>query len=367
MRIAIVSPYSWAHPGGVNNHIEGLARSLLTRGHGVTIIAPDEGPVPEGASFATAGASVPVPANGSVARLALRPSVGARVSEILCAGPYDVVHVHEPLVPLVSTTAVAAARCPLVATFHAAREGRSAAYLLGGKVFGRGVDRIDARIAVSEPARSLASRYLPGEYRIVPNGVNLSRFSPARAPGGRNASEILFVGRAEKRKGLKVLLEAFPAVCERVPGARIKAIGSGLDPSEVRAGLPPSLRDRIEVPGFVSNEELAGHYAAAEVFCAPALGGESFGIVLAEAMACGTPVVASDIAGYAAVVRETGGGVLFSSGCARDCARALVELLIDPDRRRKLGAAGLAGVGGFSWEKVSSRIEETYEAISAPR
>lgn len=360
--IAIVSPYSWAHPGGVNNHVEGLAGQLLAGGHRVTIIAPDEGAVPEGADFATAGRSVPIPANGSTARLALFGGVARRVAEALCSGAFDIVHVHEPVVPFVSTSAIAAARCRLVATFHAASEGGSAAYWLGEKAYGNYVRRIDARIAVSEPARALANRYLPGDYTIVPNGVDLSRFAPVDGSQSTHAPQVLFVGRSEKRKGLSVLLEAFPGVCESVPGVTLKAIGSGLDAGEIKGRVPPGLRDRVEVLGFVSNEELPAHYAAADVFCAPALGGESFGIVLIESMACGTPVVASDIPGYSAVIGQAGGGVLFANGDAAACARELSGLLNDPQRRQSLREKGLEGVGAFAWEKVARQVEDIYSA-----
>ena len=359
----MVSPYSWLHPGGVNNHVSGLARQLIERGHEITIVAPDAAGCVEGASLVDAGRGLPLPANGSIARLAVLPGSGARVKKAVRSGGFDVVHVHEPLVPLVSTSAVMAAEGKVVGTFHAAGEGRSLTYLAGKTLLGRVARRLDFRIAVSEPARALASAYLPGEYRIVPNGVDLSRFGPrSRAAAGADGPSILFVGRNEKRKGLAVLLEAFPLVCQSVEGCRLEVIGSGFDEAEVRRGLPDALRGRVSVAGFVDNEELPSRYASSDVFCAPALGGESFGIVLVESMASGTPVVASDIPGYAAVVEQTGGGILFRRGDARDLARALVEVLADAPMRGELSSRGLEGVAQFSWRRVADRLVEIYQA-----
>jgi phosphatidyl-myo-inositol alpha-mannosyltransferase len=364
LKIAVVSPYSWAHPGGVNNHVEGLSKELARRRHEVTIIAPDSGVEVPGAAFVTAGRSVPVPANGSIARLALLPDTGARVRRALRAGDFDVVHVHEPLVPFVSTNAVIGASGRVVGTFHAAGEGRSAAYALAKTFISRVHSRLDALIAVSEPARSLASRYFPGDYRIIPNGVDLSRF----APGGerpasfppRNGPVVLFVGRNEPRKGIDVLLESFSAVSASVPGCRLVVVGSGFEEGKVRRALAASLRDRVTVVGYVGNDELPAYYSAADVFCAPALGGESFGVVLIESIASGTPVVASDIPGYSGVLEKSGGGLLFKTGDPASLAEALRELLVDDDRRLGLAADGLERVKDFSWERLAESLEEVY-------
>ena len=361
MNVAIASPYSWTCPGGVNNHVAGLARELRAHGHAVTIIAPDDRCDEDSANFVSAGRSVPIPANGSVARIAIAPGTGGRIRKALRSMDLDVLHVHEPLVPLVSTSAVKAARCRVVGTFHTAVEGGSIAYRVGKSIFGGVADRLDCRIAVSEPARLLASRYLPGAYEIIPNGVDLSRFAPAVEAGVReHEPRILFVGRNEPRKGLDVLLEAFPAVCAAVDACRLTVIGSGFTHDSVSSMLPRELAGRVEVPGFVGNDELPRHYADADVFCAPARGGESFGIVLVEAMASGTPVVASDIPGYAAVVADTGGGVVFDNGDARALAGALISVLNDPGLRGELRGRGLEGVKRYSWESLTPRIEELY-------
>lgn len=364
MKISIVSPYSWAHPGGVNNHVEGLSSELSKRGHEVTVFAPDRGEPPEGASFVSTGRSVPVPANGSIARLSLLPGAGSRLKRILREGQFEVVHVHEPLVPFVSTSAVMGAPCRVVGTFHAAGEGRSVQYALARALLPRVHSRLDRLVAVSEPARALASRYFPGEYEIIPNGFDSGRFTPGMPvppgfPGG-GSPVVLFVGRNEPRKGLGVLLGAFESVARRVDGCRLVVAGSGFDSESVMNSASPGLRDSITVAGYVSNEELPAYYAAADLFCAPALGGESFGIVLLESNACGTPVVASDIPGYSAVVRQTGGGVLFKRGDPESLAAALIDLLADDRKRRKLAEAGLENVQEYSWERLAGRLESVY-------
>lgn len=366
MRIAMVTPYSWAHPGGVNNHVRGLAGEMIRRGNDVVVVAPDSGACPEGAGLESAGRSVPVPANGSIAHLAVMPGSGRRVARAVSGG-FDVVHVHEPLVPAVGPAAVRAAAGRVVATFHAAADGRSLVYNLSRTFYSGIIGRLDARIAVSESARSLIYRYFPGDYEIVPNGVDLCSFSPDRERPGtfppEGAPVVLFVGRNEKRKGLDVLLRAFPTVAGLVPSCTLALVGEGLDERSA-AGMPASLRKRIVVLGRIEGERLPDYYAAADVFCAPALGGESFGVVLLEAMACGTPVVASDIPGYRDVLERAGGGVLFRRGDETDLAERLVELLTDEEGRRRLGERGREGVGAFSWRLLGDRIENIYGVTS---
>jgi phosphatidyl-myo-inositol alpha-mannosyltransferase len=364
LKIAVVSPYSWAHPGGVNNHVEGLSTELARRGHEVTIVAPDGGVEVPGTAFIKAGRSVPVPANGSIARLALLPATRSLVRKALREGDFDVVHVHEPLVPMVSTSAVMGAPGRVVGTFHAAGEGRSVSYALAKVLMGRVHSRLAALIAVSEPARSLASRYFPGEYRVIPNGVDLGRFAPG---GGRpsgfppgDGPVVLFVGRNEPRKGMDVLLEAFNALSASVPGCRLVVVGSGFEEGKVRHSVAAGLRERVTVVGQIGNEELPAYYSAADVFCAPALGGESFGVVLIESIASGTPVVASDIPGYSGVLEKSGGGLLFKTGDPDSLAKALTALLVDDDRRRGLAEEGLERVKEFSWERLAERLEQVY-------
>lgn len=376
MKIAMVSPYSWAHAGGVNNHILGLSAEMVRRGHAVTVIAPDHGEPEGGASFLSAGRSVPVRANGSVARLVLSPAAARRTGDAIRRGAFDVVHVHEPMLPPVSTAAVLAAPNRAVGTFHAAGD-RSLIHRASGVLF-RGVGaRLDARVAVSDSAKELAGAYTPGEYQLVPNGVDLVRFSPGKPrppifPG--EAPTVLFVGRNEPRKGFDLLLRSLPEVLRGCPGCHIVVVGTGFDKAKVASTLERSVKqkgngplpgaaeimDRIRFAGFVPNDELPAYYAAADIFCAPSLGGESFGIVLLEANACGTPVVCSDIAGYSAVLNATGGGVLFRNGDPADLAQRLIDLLADRKRLLRLGEAGFNGVQEFSWGRIADRIERVY-------
>lgn len=361
--MAMVSPYSWKHPGGVNNHIRGLARKMIKMGHEVTVVAPDLGRPVEGAGFVTAGRSIPVPANGSISHLAVGPFTPRLVKEALGAAPFDLVHVHEPLVPLVSTVAVRSASCRVVGTFHAAGKGRNLTYQAGRAFFSSVMDRLDCRIAVSEQAKSMISKYFPGEYQVIPNGLEVERFSRRQPrPDGFPAVKgpvVLFVGRREKRKGLEVLMGAFPRVLDSMPGCRLLVIGEGHDSRESRFANR-RLRDSVTVLGYVRNLDLPAYYQAADVFCAPAIGGESFGVVLLEAMASGTPVVASDIPGYRSVIEETGGGRLFRKGDPEDLARVLLDVLSKESLRNRLASTGSASVKRFSWDELAPSLERCY-------
>lgn len=363
MRVAMVSPYSWAHPGGVNSHVRGLASEMMRRGHSVTIVAPDDGVEVPGAALKSAGRSMPFPANRSVAWLALVPGTGAKVRRALSEGTFDVVHVHEPLVPLVSTAAVRASECRVVGTFHAAGDRRALVYGLA-RVFYRDVHRrLDRLIAVSESAKSLVLPHFPGDYELIPNGIDIERFSgkrerPENLPAG--GPVVLFVGRNEKRKGLSVLLEALPILLREVPDCRLVLVGEGLEDRAVLHGLDGSLREHVSVLGYVSDGGLPAYYDAADLFCAPALGGESFGVVLLEAMACGTAVLASDIPGYRDVLDQTGGGRLFKTGDPKDLAVNLAMLLKNAGLRGELSANGLEGVRKFFWSHIGDRLEECY-------
>ena len=363
MRVAMVSPYSWAHPGGVNSHVRGLASEMMRRGHSVTIIAPDGGAEVPGAVLKSAGHSMPFPANRSVAWLAFTPGTREKVRRAISEGTFDIVHVHEPLVPLVSTAAVRASECRVVGTFHAAGDGRALAYGLARVLYRDVHRRLDYLIAVSESARSLVSSHFPGDYELIPNGIDMQKFSRAREhPDNLPPAEpvILFVGRNEKRKGLSVLLKALPILLREVPDCRLVLVGEGLGDRAVLRGLDSPLREHVSAIGYVSDEGLPAYYGAADIFCAPALGGESFGVVLLEAMASGTAVVASDIPGYRDVLDRAGGGRLFKTGDPEDLAVALTMLLKDDGLRGELKRKGLEGVREFSWRNLGDRLEECY-------
>jgi phosphatidyl-myo-inositol alpha-mannosyltransferase len=386
VRIALVSPYSWSYPGGVTRHIEALAEELQASGHETRILAPFDpddalaramhrGARPQPMALpervVPLGRSAGFPANGAVSNLALTPDALVRLARELHGGEYDLVHVHEVIAPLVGWYAAGCAPdVPLVGTFHVFSENaltNGIGVALGAR---RRMNRLHARIAVSEAAAWTAQRFFGGRYRIVPNGVHIMADEPSSsalesggcapaaggecsdlcedvrrvagdgerdrdAPaGGLAPLRVLFVGQAVERKGLPVLLQAFEALREHVP-ATLTLVGAA--PAEV---APLLLDDRgVSALGKVSEERKVEELRRADVLCAPSLGGESFGMVLTEAFAAGTPVVASDIAGYRDVVRDGRDGVLTPRGDARALAQELRALALDPARRAAMAAA----------------------------
>jgi phosphatidyl-myo-inositol alpha-mannosyltransferase len=403
VRIALVSPYSWTYPGGVTNHIGALAEELRAAGHDARILAPldpddalarrmHRGARPQYAAppegFTALGRTIALPANGAVSNVAAGPDALIALARELRRGDYDVVHVHEPVTPMIGWFASSCAGgLPLVGTFHAYSENaltNRIGIALGAR---RRMNRLHARIAVSEAAAWTARRFFGGRYRIVPNGVHLLPAAATGAAGcgpagferagfeptgfdpagyGRPGSEpgvrgpeslrILFIGQAVERKGLPVLLSAFEALREHVP-VTLTLVGAA--PEDV---APLLLDDRgVRALGKVSEEAKAAELARADVLCAPSLGGESFGMVLTEAFAAGTPVVASDIAGYRDVVRDGVDGVLAPRGEARAFAEALRGLALDPARRAEMATAARARAERFAWPRVAEEVLEVYQ------
>jgi phosphatidylinositol alpha-mannosyltransferase len=359
VRVGLVCPYSLDVPGGVQSHVRDLARGLLVRGHEVRLLAPGGAGEPRPSYVQTVGPALPVPYNGSVARLAFGPRAALRTRQWLRQGDFDVVHVHEPTTPSLSLLAVWASDRPIVATFHTALR-RSAATATFGVVLRPAVERLAAQIAVSEAARRSMAARLPGDPAIVPNGIDFASFStstPRRrwtAPG----PTIAFLGRwAEPRKGLRVLLDAFGPVRDAFPTARILVGG----PGRARASsAPPSTRG-VEFLGALSDRGRASLLASADVFVAPNTGGESFGIILVEAMAAGAPVVASDLPAFAAVLDGGRSGRLFPAGDSEAAAAAIVGLLTDSDAANQLRAHGQAAAKAYDWSRVVPAIESVYE------
>jgi phosphatidylinositol alpha-mannosyltransferase len=350
VKVAIVCPYDWSHPGGVRSHIIGLRRALEETGVAVEVIAPAGDSEP---GIVAVGRSQAIPANGSVARLCFSRSARRRVAERLERGDIDVVHVHEPAIPSVSLLALMGSpscSLPSVATFHAAAP-RSTGYALARPLLGRWVRRIDVRIAVSEAARGLIGAYFPGEYRIVPNGVDVSAFAGAVPDPELEELKpfVLFVGRPEPRKGFAVLLRAMDLVRRDRP--RVRLVWAGAAPE----GLP----EWVVSLGPVPQERLAGAYAAADVFCAPSIGGESFGIILAESMAAGTPVVCSDLPGYREAAADA--AVFVPPGDDAAVARALLDLMADADRAGDLVERGRKRVAALDWKVVAADVMTCYE------
>jgi phosphatidylinositol alpha-mannosyltransferase len=363
MKVLIVSPYSWSVPGGVGAHVGHLARALRERGHEVRIVAPSEGDVEPG--VVSVGRSIPIPYNGSIARLAFGPRVALRIRVALRRARPDIVHVHEPFAPSVGLLALLNTRLPVVGTFHASI-ARSRAYRIAGPALRPLYRRLAARIAVSEEARRTVEQVFgKGDVTVIPNGVEWSRFSSLPPPSG---SLILFVGRMEKRKGAAVLVEAFTRLAERRPDAELVLAGEGPERATVEKAIPEVLRDRVMFTGRVDPAELAEVFGRAAVVAAPSLGGESFGIVLLEAMSAGRPVVASSIPGYAAVVRDGVDGVLVPPGDPVALAEALDGVLADAAKARAMGEAGRERARRYDWPVVAAEVEAVYmNAIATGR
>lgn len=345
MRIGIVCPYDWSYPGGVRTHITGLAAALRRRGDTVRIIAPASSNESGLADIFVGGRSVGIPFNGSVARLCFSPRAASRVKEF--AGGVDLLHLHEPAIPSLSMLALFAGP-PAVATFHASAE-RSLIYGLASPLLSRLLRRLKSRIAVSEAARSLVARYFPSDCELIPNGIDLKSFelaSPLAALAGTDPL-VLFVGRNEPRKGLSVAVKAMDLV-RRVTPVRFTVVGPA------RANVP----DWVTVLDKVSPERLPSIYKSADVFVAPSLGGESFGLVLAEAMAAGTPVVASDLPGY--VEAAAGAAMHAPAGDAEATSACILELLGDQAKRAALVERGRARARELSWDVLVDRVREIY-------
>ncbi len=371
MKVGIVVPFSWSFWGAVLEHAELQAEALRARGHEVRIVIGNDPPgtftralhprhgrhgePPEG--VIPVGRTVIVPANGSLPNIVLGPRVPFALKKAFERERFDVLHLHEPMTPAICVAALAVARCALVGTWHAA--GGLAWMRFGRPAWGFLIDRIDHRIAVSEQARASAGRWLPGEFEVIPNGVLV----PPAAAGGNREHRVVFIGRHDPRKGMPVLLKAWPDVHRRT-GARLRLVGA--DPLAVGLLLArhrmPS--EGIDVFGFLPQEELTRELLLAKVLAAPSMGQESFGMVLTRAFACAVPVVASDIAGYKAVMTEET-GLLVPPGDVTALAEALVALLEDEPRRRSLGErARRIAVERYSWGTIAERLEQIYDEVA---
>jgi phosphatidyl-myo-inositol alpha-mannosyltransferase len=366
MRIGLVCPYSWDVPGGVQFHVRDLAEHFIRAGHDVSVLAPADDDEPLPAYLTSLGRAVPVRYNGSVARLSFGPVTSARVTRWLEAGDFDVLHLHEPVTPSASLLALWSSTEPVVATFHTANL-RSRAMHTANPVLRPSLEKIRGRIAVSEQARATVQRHLGGEAFIIPNGVDVSRFeaAPTRPDwvGAPERPTLAFLGRVdEPRKGLEVALRALPAVLDRHPGARLLVAGPG-DASDLLRDADPRAAAAVEVLGAVSDPDKAALLRSVDAYVAPHLGGESFGIVLVEAMAAGAPVVASDLAAFSAVLDGGRTGVLFETGSDAGLSRAVLDLLADPGRMTRLRAAGQDRARVFDWDVVADRVMAVYETV----
>lgn len=368
MRVGLVCPYAWDVPGGVQQHVGDLAEALTAMGHEVSVLAPvgeaDGARLPD--YLVPAGRPVPVRYNGSVARLSFGPRTAARVRRWIAEGGFDVLHVHEPSAPSVSLLACWAADGPLVATFHTSNP-RSRAMAASSRALRSATEKINGRIAVSEAARRTLVEHVGGDAVLIPNGVAVRAFEGAAPlPGWPGEGGSLgFLGRLdEPRKGLAVLLEAFVRMAPDRPGLRVLVAGPG-DRESALASVPERLRPRVVTLGRLDDADKARAYRSADVFCAPNLGGESFGIVLTEAMASGAAIVASDIPAFSAVLEGGAAGELFSAGDPADLAARAGALLDAPGRRRALARQARRAVRPYDWATVAADVLHVYETVLA--
>ncbi len=369
LRVGIVCPYSFDVPGGVQFHVRDLAEALERRGHTVSVLAPadDETPLPD--YITSAGRAVPVRYNGSVARMTFGPMSARRVRRWLAAGEFDILHLHEPVTPSLGMLALWVATGPIVATFHTALL-RSRALQVAHPLVRPSLEKIAARIAVSEDARRTLVEHLGGDAVVIPNGVYADVFERAesdpRWTGTPERPTVAFLGRLdEPRKGLPVLTAAIPAVLEAIPGARFLVAGRGdTGAEEAREALGP-LAASVEFLGGVSDEDKARLLSSVDVYCAPHTGGESFGIVLVEAMSAGAMVVASDLGAFRRVLDDGEAGVLFPNGDSATLAATLVRVLRDPELRRRKADRAASVVRRYDWSVVTEQVLTVYEMALA--
>ncbi len=367
MKVGMVSPYDFQRPGGVGEHVRNLATELRSRGVEVKVLAPAAGthrtPV-EG--LVALGRPIPVPSNGSVARISLSFHLSRKIREVLAREAFDVLHIHEPLMPALPVTVLRLNQTSAaVGTFHAyARQNLG--YYYGRPILRRQFKRLDACIAVSDPARAFVARYFPGDYTVIPNGIDPRWFHPDTPPaagvGHPRRKTILFLGRLEERKGLSTMLDAYQLLRQVRADCQLAVVGDGA----LRRGYERRVEEEgipdVRFFGFVPEREKPGYFTAADIYCAPNTGKESFGVILLEAMASGKPVVATAIDGFRQVMTDQREGLLVPPGDEGAMAMALARLLDDAEERRRMGEAGRATAVGYAWPLVADRVLEVYQA-----
>jgi phosphatidylinositol alpha-mannosyltransferase len=370
MKIALVSPYDFAYPGGVCNHISCLEQQLSRQGHEVKIIAPASKAISTlGDRFIQIGKPRPVPVSGSIARITLSPWLSSRVKAVLEREKFDINHLHEPLMPMLCTTVLRLSNTPNVGTFHASggKPWYSFGTPVGKLLLKKWVRKLDGKIAISEPALNYARNHFPGDYNIIPNGVDSNHFSPDVPPIEDFCDDklnIVFIGRLEKRKGLDYLLEAYRKIKPEIPESRLIVVGPGirLRHKYEKRILRSGLKDVVFV-GYASYRDLPRYYKTADIVCCPATGRESFGIVLLEAMSVGKPVVATDIQGYRGVISNGVEGLLVPPKNVEMLTQALTRLMTDKPLREQMGAIGRLKAAEYDWEKIAQRVIDYYLTV----
>ena len=360
LKIGIVCPYSWDTPGGVQNHIRDLAEFLIAAGHDVSVLAPalDESLLPE--YVVNAGKPISIPYNGAVARVLFGPVAFARVRQWISQGDFDLLHLHEPAIPSISLLACWAADGPMVGTFHAAAKRQKIIFAIG-PILEPAIEKLSARIAVSEAARLTLTDHLDTDAVVIPNGIYATRYANGTPQAKWQGNSIGFIGRFEEpRKGLSVLVEALPIIARFAPDIKVFVAGPG-DSTDVEKSIDPQLRHRFEFLGKITEEEKADFMSSVSLYVAPNTGGESFGIILAEALAGGACVVASDIPAFDDLLGSGQYGALFESENPTDLAKVIIELLRDDAKRRILSENGKSRGKSFDWTVVAEQIYSVYE------
>lgn len=367
MKICLVSPYDLAYPGGVTNHVTELAKQFSERGHEVKILGPasDSVAFQNNPLYIPMGRPVPVPSGGSVARISFSIWLEPRIKAVLGKEAFDIIHLHEPLSSFLPLCVLSLSKTTNIGTFHA-YHGSARMYALSHRILRRWFRKLHGRIAVSKPAMEFVGRYFPADYKVIPNGIDLEHFSADAPPFPQwmdDKINILFVGRLEKRKGLKYLLTAFGDLKWELPKTRLIVVGPGnLDDESQRIMGSRNIQDVVFV-GNVPYAELPRYYKTAHIFCAPATGKESFGIVLLEAMAAGKPIVGSKIEGFSSVMTHGQEGLLVAPKNSEQLARAIATLVKDQEMRIKMGEVGKQRAYDFRWESVAGRVMEYYNSF----
>ncbi|HUY07960.1 MAG TPA: glycosyltransferase family 4 protein [Candidatus Dormibacteraeota bacterium] len=372
MKVGMVSPYDYGRPGGVGEHVRHLATELRRQGSEVKILAPSAGgrqPPVEG--LYPLGRPIPIPANGSVARISLSFHLSRKIREILERERFDVVHLHEPLMPALPVTVLRInSEGVNVGTFHAyARQNLG--YYYGRPLLRRQFRKLDSCIAVSEPAKTFVSRYFPADYTVIPNGIDPETFNPSVPPapgiGHQRRQTILFLGRLEERKGLGTLLEAYSLLRQVRDDCQLVVVGEG----PLRRGYERRVEEEgipdVRFCGFVPEGEKASYFTAADIYCAPNTGKESFGVILLEAMASGRPVVATAIDGFRQVITDGEEGLLTPPRDEAQMAVALARLLDNPPLRQQMAERGRRAAEGYAWPLVADRVLSVYESALRAR
>jgi phosphatidylinositol alpha-mannosyltransferase len=360
LKIGIVCPYSWDTPGGVQNHIRDLAEFLIASGHEVSVLAPaiDETKLPD--YVVNAGKPISIPYNGAVARVLFGPVAFARVRQWISQGDFDLLHLHEPAIPSISLLACWAADGPMVGTFHAAAKRQKIIFAIG-PILEPAIEKLSARIAVSEAARLTLTDHLDTDAVIIPNGIYANRYTDGKSLEKWSGNTIGFIGRFEEpRKGLSVLVDALPVISRFAPDVKVFVAGPG-NPEEVIESIDPQLRQRFEFLGKISESEKADFMSSVAVYVAPNTGGESFGIILAEALAGGACVIASDIPAFDDLLGQGEFGALFESESSTDLAKVVIDLLRDQAKRKELSNRGKERAKIFDWTVVAEQIFSVYE------